>query len=241
LHVRCFIARSRAEDEAETMLLAALALAYAAAVADEEIVVRGNRWAPFISPMGEPFRPSNPTDKPLATWFYQADRDRDGALTAAEMSQDAQRFFDILDADRNGSVEPTEMISYEWELAPDVQLSSRARPKPGDAPRKAEVGRSANPKRQRIVEQGLQGAARYGLLNMPQPVAAADSDFDRAVTLAEFQSAAAARFALLDEQRSGELTLPKLQRLLFAAQQQKKKPKRGGQTDSRVAKPVPVE
>ena len=34
---------------------------------------------------------------------------------------------------------------------------------------------------------GLQGAARYGLLNIPQPVAGADADFNRAITLDEFR------------------------------------------------------
>ena len=37
---------------------------------------------------------------------------------------------------------------------------------------------------------GLQGAARYALLNIPEPVAAADTDFNRGITLEEFRQAA---------------------------------------------------
>ena len=36
------------------------------------------------------------------------------------------------------------------------------------------------------------------LLNIPEPVAAADTDFNRAITLEEFRQAAIERFQLLD-------------------------------------------
>src|SRR5881394_408732 len=84
------------------------------------ISVVGHAWAPFISPMGEPFRPRNASDDTLARWFYQADRNHDGQLTADEMRSDADRFFALLDDDRDGQIEPDELIQYEWELAPDI-------------------------------------------------------------------------------------------------------------------------
>ena len=51
------------------------------------------------------------------------------------------------------------------------------------------------------------------MLNIPEPVAAADTDFNRAVTLDEFRQAALTRFALLDSAHQGRLTLPQLEAL----------------------------
>jgi len=53
------------------------------------ITVTRHQWAPFISPMGEPFRARTPTDDTLADWFAKADRNHDGVLTANEMVADA--------------------------------------------------------------------------------------------------------------------------------------------------------
>ncbi len=42
----------------------------AAAVAEEPpIIVKAYPWAPFISPMGEPFRPPSTGEAPIARWF----------------------------------------------------------------------------------------------------------------------------------------------------------------------------
>jgi Ca2+-binding EF-hand superfamily protein len=201
-----------------------LLVATAAPVADRPINVVGHAWAPFISPMGEPFRPRTATDDTLVRWFNQADRNHDGQLTADEMKADADRFFATLDTDGDGLIGPEELIHYEWELAPDVQLSARLRRQPGEAaPAKpsadqageqSDAGRSV---RQRghaepdSLASGLQGGARYGLLNMPEPVAAADSDFDRAITRAEFEQAALERFQMLDRDHRGALTLAGLE------------------------------
>ena len=59
----------------------------------------------------------------------------------------------------------------------------------------------------------LQGGARYGLLNLPEPVAAADADFNRAVSLEEFRQAAIERFQLLDSAHQGRITLVQLELL----------------------------
>ncbi|MEA3080860.1 MAG: hypothetical protein QOD54_528, partial [Sphingomonadales bacterium] len=65
-----------------------LLAAAAGAPAERPINVVGHAWAPFISPMGEPFRPRSANDDTLARWFNQADRNRDGQLTADEMRAD---------------------------------------------------------------------------------------------------------------------------------------------------------
>ena len=104
----------------------------------------------------------------------------------------------------------------------DIQIMSKTRRAPGDAsapPRHEDAADNSGDRRSRSAAHdtylagsgGLQGAARYGLLNIPEPVAAADSDFNRGISLAEFEQAAVARFALLDRAHSGRLTLAQLQ------------------------------
>ena len=88
-------------------------LAAAAAPDNRPVVVTGHQWAPFISPMGEPFRARTATDDTLADWFYKADSNRDGILTAAEMQADAERFFATLDTNHDGQIDPDELSNYE--------------------------------------------------------------------------------------------------------------------------------
>jgi hypothetical protein len=200
----------------------AAAFAFAAQADDEPpITVTGRPWAPFISPMGEPFRAHSAADDPLARWYHQADGDRDGLLTADEMRADAVRFFQTLDSNRDGEIDPEELVVYETEIAPEVQVNSRWKRGPQDVAEVKPDGRHGGRDRWKADRNidgyqinGLQGAARYGLLNLPQPVAGADADFDRGTTIEEFQRAAIQRFQLLDSQRAGRLTLSGLETLL---------------------------
>jgi len=214
----------------------------AAAPAEEKIVVTGHGWAPFISPMGEPFRAKTKADDTLAMWFTKADQNHDGWLTVDEMKADSRRFFNRLDDDEDGAITPDELVHYEWEVAPDVQLDSRTRPAPGTKP---------EPKKKdqrRKFDRGdpfLQGAARYSLLNLPEPVAAADANFNRSITLAEFERAASDRFALLDVNRRGSLNLPELvvlrERLIAEALKKDRRRHKAGdddEDDERVATPL---
>jgi Ca2+-binding EF-hand superfamily protein len=227
-------------------------LLIAAAPAERPINVVGHAWAPFISPMGEPFRARTATDDTLARWFTQADRNHDGLLTPDEMQADAERFFAVLDTDADGEIGPEELIHYEWELAPDIQVNSKLRRAPGEAapqrPRE-DVDPFIDDKPRRrsrgdadFTPGALQGAARYGLLNMPEPVAAADADFNRGISRAEFRQAALERFQLLDSGKSGRLTLPQLEALratVLANLKQRKQPKEA--LDTRVGAPLPPE
>ena len=222
-------------------LIAALALAQAE---DEPpILVTARPWAPFISPMGEPFRAHSASDNLLARWFNQADRSGDGLLTPDEMLADAARFFGTLDSNGDGLIDPEEMVAYESEIAPEVQVNSRW--KSGRRP--VTAGDSSARKRRQADRNidgyqinGLQGAARYGLLNIPQPVAAADADFNRATTIDEFRLAAAHRFQLLDATRVGFLTLPELQSLLPTRPDAGKRAKRPKDAnDKRIGLPFP--
>ena len=230
------------------MLLPALLLPLLAAVETPDarpINVTGHAWAPFISPMGEPFRARSATDETLARWFEEADRNHDGALTANEMVADAERFFATLDSDHNGEIDPDELAHYEYEIAPDIQVMSKTRRAPGVASSKPQKSKRHRRPGDDIddaalaIGGGLQGGARYGLLNMPEPVAAADTDFDRGISLAEFRQAAIARFALLDSSHAGRLSLAQLEamRPVITVDGRSKRSKNG--PDARVGNPLP--
>ena len=203
------------------LLLAALA----PVTSSTPITVTGHQWAPFISPMGEPFRAHSASDDTLADWFNKADGNHDGVLTAQEMEADAVRFFATLDSDHSGEIDPDELARYEYEIAPDIQVMSTTRRAPGQPVAKrlrsdTDDDRPRDRRRHRDEDYaslgiggGLQGAARYGLLNIPEPVAAADTDFNRGVSLEEFRTAAIARFQLLDSAHQGKLTLAQLEAL----------------------------
>ena len=230
------------------------------------ITVTGHPWAPFISPMGEPFRAHTPTDDTLADWFYQADRNHDGVLTEDEMVADAERFFAKLDTDHDGEIGPEEIANYEYEVAPEIQVMSRTRPVAGqkipaakkprpDDPADTDegddpIGRAHSRERQRErtgevdaslgMGGALQGAARYSLLNIPEPVAAADTDFNRSITLEEFKQAATARFQLLDSAHQGKLTLAQLVAMPHAPKLDGKRPKHNDNAaDDRIGNPLP--
>jgi Ca2+-binding EF-hand superfamily protein len=229
----------------------ALLLFFAAAVqatppSTGPIFVTGHAGPPFISPMGEPFRAKDPGEDTLADWFRQADRNGDGVLTIEEMQADAMRFFAKLDTNHDGQIIPDELVEYEWDIAPEIQVNSKLkrarapagqRPPPSDDERRRHGGDRYDP----YDMDGLQGGARYALLNIPEPVAAADADFDRAITLDEFRQAAIARFQLLDSKHEGRLTLAQLELLLPKIPAPGAKPKHHNddEADSRVGLPLP--
>jgi hypothetical protein len=62
-----------------------------------------------------------------------------------------------------------------------------------------------------LPEIVLRTVARYGLIPVQHPIMAADDDFNRGVSVAEFDHAAASRFNLLDERHVGRLTLEQLE------------------------------
>jgi Ca2+-binding EF-hand superfamily protein len=155
--------------------------------------------------MGEPFFGRTAGEDGLVVWFQQADRNHDGALTVEEMTADADRFFQTLDRNHDGEIDPDEISYYEGVIAPELRvqpiLSSTTLPG-GDVEEHADDESSAG---------------RLGLLQIPEPVASADSNFNRGVSPEEFRNAAVARFQLLDTSHSGKLTLPQLENIRHAA------------------------
>jgi hypothetical protein len=214
-----------------TALIVPMLLSVAVAE-DTPITVKGFPWAPFISPMGEPFRPPSSGEAPIARWFVQADRNRDGTLTSDEMQADAERFFAKLDSNGDGQIDPDERRTYELEIAPEIQVNSDWRRQRGEEKQKQDAHDGYH-------KNGLQGAARYGILNLPQPVASADADFNRAVTIDEFRQAAAYRFKLLDGSNQGRLMLPDLTERLPIRPKGKRTKPRKNETDTRIGAPLP--
>jgi Ca2+-binding EF-hand superfamily protein len=183
---------------------------------------RGGRL--FISPMGEPFRPQGRQDDSLADWFHQADTDHDNYLTLDEMTKDAERFFAVLDVNHDGEIDPDEIARYEEVVAPEIrsgpnyalELAAGA-----DEGERGGYGRGGHRgggstggtryKARGGAEDMHQGAGRYGLLDLPEPVVSADSDFNRGVSLNEFRQAAIQRFVALDLDHHGRLSLAELE------------------------------
>lgn len=223
--------------------------ALVAATEEPPIIVKAYPWAPFISPMGEPFRPRPTGEAPIARWFDQADGNHDGMLTADEMQVDTDRFFARLDNNHDGQIDPDELKIYEWEFAPEVQVSSnwkRPRGQPAAEQKPASDHAAAEASWRRPQDQhdgyhadGLQGAARYGLLNIPQPVASADADFNRVITLAEFRQASSIRFKLLDGLGQGRIMLAELEARLPTRPEGKREKHRKDELDSRIGLPLP--
>ena len=231
------------------LLLPILAAAAAPSPDSRPVLVTGHAWAPFISPMGEPFRARTANDDTLVRWFSQADGNKDGTLSPDEMRLDADRFFATLDTDHDGEIDPDELKQYEWEVAPDIQVMSRTRPPPGQPSAKARTSerQSQSPGHWRTgaggeddiaphYSHGLQGAARYAVLNLPEPVAAADVNLDRSITLNEFRQAAAERFQLLEGSGAGNLSLAQLQSLRLSLSNSKPK---YDDPDARIGSPLP--
>ena len=181
----------------------ALALALLMAVPNtqaapsQEIVVHGATGCgpPFartyIAPMGEPLRTDGFTD-PMRAWFDRADANRDGRVTLAELQADSDRFFTVL----------------ENVLAPEITLyqpGQDRKPRTGQQRRAAKAAA-----RSRADYQAPYGAGEWASLNIPEPIAAADYDFNRGISRAELAQAAANRWPLLDPEKRGFLTYDNL-------------------------------
>ena len=178
--------------------------------------------------MGEPFHATSRDDDTLADWFRQADLNHDGKLTLEEMQKDAERLFALLDLNHDGEIDPDEITHYEEVVAPEVRTGDHYDLADLEgADRSSEAGRGGQRRTRndegthkgffRGVPDPHQGAGRYALLDLPEPVISADTDFDRGVSLTEFRAAAQVRFQALDLDHKGYLTLPELEEIRPAA------------------------
>ncbi len=202
------------------ILLLALAASSAPAKTDKPVPACSEPVKPvlFISPMGEPFRPNGANgdsggDVPAKRWFDQADANHDGKLTIGEMMLDADRFFALLDKDRNGEILPDEVYAYEENVVPEVRLYQR-RIERDPTEKTGEEEERPRPQKRKNNQpgpfEGVMGAGRYSFLNIPNPVASADDDINRAISAREFSAAAAERFRDLDAAQSKALIFAQL-------------------------------
>lgn len=181
----------------------------------------------FISPAGKPYRAKPDEPYPVAIWFAEADANHDGKLTREEMRAEADAFFRTLDTNHDGVIDGFEVQTYEQTIAPEILphidnlragegfdpnldlADQRNTERPGSSGR-ARGGFQLRQPREVKGETGAQGAAVYSLINQPEPVAAADADFDGKISLAEFEAAADRHFEILDTKQQGYLTLADL-------------------------------
>jgi hypothetical protein len=173
----------------------------------------------FISPAGEPFRTPRGGPYPVAAWFAQADVNHDGVIDRQEFTADALAFHARLDTDHDGFLDGFEVADYEKNVAPEI-LSPLDRGEESSRAVVTDIGRKPFIGLPRAVDRGAYGRSRngaglYGLINEVQPVMAQDSDLDRRIDVKEVRIAAKDRFAILDKDGDGRLTLATLPKTPF--------------------------
>jgi hypothetical protein len=202
-----------------TCALGALALGAAAgAAAQPREAVR--QPSLFVSPMGQPFRANASGARGIDLWFTAADTDYDARISHDEFMANANAFFPLVDANQDGALTSMEDTAYWRHNAPEVV---------GDDPGGEPIGNVAEPPEQHHRDNGGHqvvqgndvtirgpnrghpaerpvGAQAYGLLGDAEPIMSCDSNFDRRVTLQEFDACAERRFAMLDANHDGYFT-----------------------------------
>lgn len=198
----------------------------AVAAAAQPTQAAGPPGEPFMSPMGEPFLGRAGGEGGLAIWFQRADLNHDGVITRDEMTADAQRFFETLDTNHDGEIDPDETMHYEQVIAPEVHTGFIQAAERAGATSDEQGSRAHGHHGGRHGYGDIAGAfggddearaGHFGLLQIPEPITSADTDFNRGVSALEFKNAAVQRFALLDIDHTGRLTLSELQRIQGAA------------------------
>lgn len=197
------------------------------ALAASPAFAQAARGSVYLSLMGEPFL-AQTGQSPFAMWLARADIDRDGSVSLAELTIDADRFFKTLDSDADGRIGPDEMTRYEQQVAPaGLRAAAGARPvgievsrdwarAPGQfsGQRETRRGRDSLPggmSRRPMSMDGVEPEADYtGASSIPQPVAMTDVDMSGSVTADEFARAAARRFGLRDVNKNGLLDAAEL-------------------------------
>lgn len=171
----------------------------------------------FVAPSGEPFRASAEAPYPVADWFARANTSRDGKLTEAQFTADFVAFAATLDRDHDGTIDSAELQNYETNILPEVHASDFGSAHGGDGGHGA-GGWGGDHARHGGDDGGSdsgrpkppQGAARFGLLPLPEPVAAMDTELRGRITRQAVLAAAYERFAQLDTAHRGYLVLAEL-------------------------------
>jgi hypothetical protein len=182
----------------------------------------------FVSPCGKPYRAAPGEPYPVAVWFAETDTNHDGFLEKEEFRAEAAAFFKVLDTNQDGVIDADEVAVYERAMVPEI-LSGRPRPEAaraqvflaqfggggmgggggGGGRGGGRHGGSQSPSASAPPggDPEMTGAAPYDFLAEPEPVAAADTEFNQRITLAEFLAAADRRFQALDVKGTGKIAL----------------------------------
>ncbi|MDI7775316.1 EF-hand domain-containing protein [Asticcacaulis sp. EMRT-3] len=163
----------------------------------------------FFSPSGQPFRASAGKPYPVMEWFNAADTNHDGKISQDEFVTDAQNFFAELDVNHDGYISSPENSRYESIIAPEIQHVDPRIQQPKvlhhDYDPDMDTSQDDSPNGGKYVKQIL-GASQYSLIDEPQPIRAADADFDFRVSAEEWLTATHQRFAILDRNHDGFIT-----------------------------------
>jgi Ca2+-binding EF-hand superfamily protein len=169
----------------------------------------------FFSPSGQPFRSAANEPYPVMKWFHQADADKDGKISHDEFIADATNFFNALDLNHDGYINSPENTNYETRVAPEIQVVDPRVKQPPVRHASDDSGDggdgSSDPTAGKYIKQII-GASQYGLIDEPQPIRAADANFDFRVRSDEWLVASNQRFTILDTNGDGFITpdeLPK--------------------------------
>ncbi len=174
--------------------------------------------AVYMSLMGEPYWTNSAGEHPFDQWVKMADQDGDGAVSGVEFRNDADAFFTSLDLDGDKIIDGDEMAKYE-QLAPGRTRAAGGGAKlPSSARRKATSSAPVEQGQVALVTGGdapsatriHPGGGRINFAEVPQPVAMADANLDRRVTLVEFRKTADRRFGNYDVDKDGRLTRKEL-------------------------------
>ena len=172
----------------------------------------------YLSLMGEPFRKNATGEDPFDQWFKLADVNADAGISRLEFRSDAEAFFAALDTNGDKIIDGDEMAAYERDAPGRTRAagggaaaSSSVRPQskssaPVEKGQVALVTTGDAPSATRIHP----GDAHINASEVPQPVAMADLNLDRRVTLDEFKKTASKRFSNYDVDQDGKLSRKEL-------------------------------
>jgi hypothetical protein len=136
-----------------------------------------------------------------------------------------------LDEGHDGEIDPDDITRYENVIAPEIQSGSSfglmaQMDEAGAAQGEGGRHHRGGGRFLRSTNDQHQGAGQFGLLDLPEPVVSADTNFNRGVSLPEFKQAAAQRFIALDIDHHGYLTIAGLDSIRPAPPAAPKKPGR---------------
>jgi hypothetical protein len=218
------------------LMIAAAAAAATVAAAAPPASTPGKPAAPriFLSPSGEPFRQSPGVPDPLKAWFDQVDAAHKGYIDRAAFRADAARFFKRLDENGDGIIDGFEVADYESKVVPELAEWAEGRfpgefgPARGQRQGGGEGGRQGGHGRGERGGESAQDGAAHGqdasrdrgrgaqprgivqLIDEPEPVSGADFALDSHITFDEWMRATDQRFAILDANKDGRVTLDEL-------------------------------